>query len=157
MFGMGSYSTRRGFDGGLVKKQSATNKSKKALPKTMKFEGLSLEVAAKNAGLLVVKPPVLRGKSGVDHRFDVLVSDGPRFYGFDLYQSIDEMDVLRSYIKKFDTNAVVGLVCATGKVVLAAGVLAKEYDMQILPPDRLSSFFSREPVRPTGSGHRILA
>ncbi len=123
----------------------------------MKFEGLSLEVAAKNAGLLVVKPPVLRGKSGVDHRFDVLVSDGPRFYGFDFYESINEMDVLRSYIKKFDTSAVVGLVCGTGKVALEAGVLAKEYEMQVLPPDRLSGFFTREAVRATGSGHKILA
>lgn len=122
----------------------------------MKFEGLALEVAAKNAGLLVVKPAVLHGKSGVDHKFDGLVSDGPRFYAFDFYESVTEMDVLRTYIKKYDTGASTSLVCVSGKVTPDARTLASEYGMEVLGPEELGPFFQPLATPTSGAGHRLV-
>ncbi len=121
----------------------------------MKFEGLTLEVAARTAGMMVVKPPVLHGKSGVDHRFDGLVSDGVNFFAFDFYDSVNEMDVLRTYIKKFDTSASVSIVSASGHVVPGAATLAREYRMDVLSPDGLSKFFSPRAMTANGAGHRL--
>ncbi len=120
---------------------SETNIRRNATIRLVKFEGLALEVAAKNAGLMIVKPAVLHGKSGVDHKFDGLVSDGPRFYAFDFYESVDEIDVLRTYIKKYDSGASTNMVCTSGKITPNAASLAREYGVEILGPEGLGPFF----------------
>lgn len=138
-------------------KQSSTTHNRKIRDlKLMKFESLSLEVAAKTAGLLVVKPAVLNGKSGVEHRFDSLVSDGPRFFAFDFYDSVGDMDVLRTYIKKFDTGATTEIVCSSGKVTGDAATLAREYGIEILAPDQISTFFQPRAVATSGRGHQLV-
>lgn len=117
----------------------------------MEFEKLALEVSATKAGLTPVNPPVLHGDSGVDHRFTLLFTDGRRNYAFDFYDAVTDVEVVRSFAKKFDTRASVNIVCLRGKVTEQARLLAFNYEMKVLSPEALETFFALEPVMPRSS------
>jgi hypothetical protein len=107
----------------------------------MLTEKLTLEVQAVKLGWKVIKPPVIAGRSGVDHAFSFVASTGTINYAFDIYEEVSEMEVLKSFIKKFDTGSVVNIICATGKVGPSAEKMAKEYDIRIFDATNASQFF----------------
>ncbi|MDE1852683.1 MAG: hypothetical protein KGI38_02920 [Thaumarchaeota archaeon] len=117
----------------------------------MEYEKLLIGVGATRAGLKPVLPRVLRGVSGVEHRFNMLFTDGARQYAFDIYESIRDFEVVKSYLKKFDTGASVFLVCPTENVSWEARSLAVGYDMKILSPESIPVFFALEPMSPQRS------
>jgi len=108
----------------------------------MRVERLALEVEAKRLGWLVLDPPVLVGRSGVEHTFSFLASTGSLKRGIDIFVDTDEIDVLKAYVKKYDTGATVDILCTTGKASEAAKVLAKEYGMKIITVEGIKDFFS---------------
>ncbi len=114
----------------------------------MDFETLGLEVEAANAGLGVLKPPALRGRSGIDHRFSFIASDGLRVFAFDFYQEVRDVEVLRTYIKKYDTSASVQIVCLGKKPSDKALILAAEYGLGILEPEEMKGFFKHLVIEP---------
>ena len=98
----------------------------------MDFEKLLLEVQANRAGWLVAKPPVLQGISGVTHKFSFLASKWNVNQAFDIYDSVTDIEVLKSFLKKIDTGASVDVICAKGRCSSAAESLALEYNIRIL-------------------------
>lgn len=125
--------------------------SRRRLNARMEFEKLAVEVSAARAGLTEVRPPVLTGQSGIRHRFNLLFSDGRSSYAFDFYEEVTEIQVVRSYAKKFDTGSSVGIVCLSGSVAEGAAALAGSYGMGILGPAEIELFFARAsaPARET--------
>ena len=115
---------------------------------TMEYEKLALEVSAMKAGLKPVEPRSVQGASGVEHVFTLLFSDGERKFGFDFCESVEVIDVIRSYAKKLDSGIPVNIVCVTGRVTEEANKLALLYDIHILGPQTTDTFFLFEPVPP---------
>ena len=114
----------------------------------MESEKLALEVSATRAGLTPVSPRVLRGVSGVEHSFTLLFSGAGRFYAFDFYDTVTEVELVRSYAKKFDSKASVNIVCLGGSVSKEVQSLASEYEIRILRPEATENFFALEPLPP---------
>ena len=117
----------------------------------MEFEKLALEVSAQKAGLTAVTPRVLRGASGVEHRFDLLFTDGARYYGFDFYSRVTDIEVVTSYAKKFDSGCSVNIICPSDRVTDDARRLAQAYNMRLLSHGAAATFFVLEPVPPQGT------
>lgn len=115
----------------------------------MQFEKLALEVSAQKAGLAEVAPHVLQGTSGVEHRFDLLFSDGERRYAFDFYESVTDIEVVTSYAKKFDCGCTVSIIAPPEGVTEGAKELALAYNMRVLSPGAASSFFALEKTVPS--------
>lgn len=114
----------------------------------MEFERLALEVSAIRAGLTPISPHVLQGDSGVEHRFNLLFTDGSRNYAFDFYGRVTDVEVVRSYAKKFDTRTSVNIVCTGGEVTEKARDLGLAYDMRILGPEAAKTFFALQRAAP---------
>lgn len=114
----------------------------------MEFEKLALEVSALKSGLTAVSPHVLQGESGVEHRFDLLFNDGARFYGFDFYEEVTDVEVVKSYAKKFDAGCAVSIISPAGTVTEQAKELALYYNMRLLTPEGASTFFALEKAAP---------
>jgi len=110
----------------------------------MYFEGLAVEIYATKAGLEPVKPPRMRGVSGVEHRFSFLAAGEGRSYGFELFPEVSEIEVLKAYAKQLDTGVKTYLVCLKGKPTQAGGNLAREYGMRILGPGEIAPFFDNK-------------
>jgi hypothetical protein len=112
----------------------------------MEYEKLVIELSARKAGLTPVTPHVLKGDSGIDHKVSLLFTDGSRLYGFDFYDTVGELEVVRTYAKKFDSKASINIVCLRGEITEAARSLAHSYDMRILSPKTVEEFLIFEPV-----------
>ncbi|MDE1858694.1 MAG: hypothetical protein KGI26_06495 [Thaumarchaeota archaeon] len=110
----------------------------------MEFEKLAVEVGALKAGLTAVTPHVLQGGSGVEHKFDMLFSDGARNYAFDFYDTVTDIEVVKSYAKKFDSGCSVSIISPAGSVTDAAKELALSYNMRLLTPEAASTVFALE-------------
>jgi hypothetical protein len=110
----------------------------------MEFEKLAIQVSATNAGLKPVTPPMLKGESGVVHRFTLLFSDSGSSYALDFYEKVTEVEVIRSYVKGFDTKASVAVVCLSGNTTEEARTLARTYGVLILGPENTEGFFATE-------------
>lgn len=117
----------------------------------MAFERLALEVGAGTAGFSMVKPPVIKGRTGIEHTFSALIKDGSRVLAFDTYESVTEIEVLRSYAKQFDTGASTRIVCLGEAPTERARSLAAEYSMEILNQEGLSKFLGLQRVVQLGS------
>jgi hypothetical protein len=104
-------------------------------------EKLTLEVEAAKLGWYIVKPPRIVGTSGVEHTFSFVASSGRMKYAFDVYDQVTELEVLKSYARKFDTGSVVNLVSTKKSATTLAESLAKEFGMKILWPEEIASFF----------------
>ncbi len=114
----------------------------------MEYEKLALEVSAIRAGLTAVNPHVLPGDSGVDHTFNLLFTDGSRYYAFDFYERVTDIEVVKSFAKKLDTRSSVNIVCMGVDVTKEARLLAASYDMHILSPGGAETFFTRQRAAP---------
>ena len=108
----------------------------------MYYEKLALEVGATVAGLDVVKPAVVRGTSGVEHRFTFVAADGPDFYAFDVCSQVGQVEILRTYVKKMDTGARTFVVCLSGRPDAQVKELARIYGIDVLSPSDVGDFFS---------------
>lgn len=108
----------------------------------MYYERLALRSRLLVVGLKVIKPPVLRGESGVEHRFSLVAVDGPHIYGFDIYPDAGAVEVLRTYIKKLDIGASTFIVCLSGKPSDEAQRLASGYGIRILGPGEIEALFT---------------
>ena len=114
----------------------------------MEFEKLALEVGAIRAGLTPVSPHVLQGDSGIEHRFDLLFTDGQRSYAFDFYEKVTDIEEEKSFAKKIDTNTSENIVCPRKDVTERASQLAMSYDMRILGSEATETFFALKPAAP---------
>lgn len=108
----------------------------------MYYERLSLEVVAARLQWEVVSPPILRGLSGVTHKFDFVAVDGKEKLVFDIYDRLNETDVIKTFIKKLDTGASAYIICLSDKAEEGAGKLAAEYRLKILPSKGVEYAFS---------------
>jgi predicted RecB family endonuclease len=107
------------------------------------YEELALEVSASIAGLRVLKPPFMRGESGIEHKFSFVATDESTKYAFDVWQNVSEIEVLRTYIKALDTGAHAIIVCLSGKPSAEGKKLAEEYRLEVLTPGDVGNFFSK--------------
>ncbi len=107
----------------------------------MYFELLALEIHARMAGMNPAKPPVVRGSSGVTHKFSFLASDESITYGFDIYDDVTQEEVIRTYAKKLDTSAYIFIVNLRGKPRPEAADMAEGYGITILNPADVDKFF----------------
>jgi len=110
----------------------------------MYFEKLALEVNAAASGLDVVKPAVIRGRSGIDQRFTFLAAEGTTMYAFDLYPQVSEKEVLKTYLKRLDTGAETYIVCLQGRPTLEAAFLARKFGIEVLGPGSVGDFFGEK-------------
>ena len=117
----------------------------------MEYEKLAVEVSAIKAALTPVPSPVVQGSSGVEHRFTLLFSAGGTLYDFDFYDSVTELEVVKSFAKKYDSGAVVHIVCLTGTTTDAARDLAVGYGRRTLGPKAAETFFVFESAAPRSS------
>jgi len=108
----------------------------------MYYEKLALEVGATVAGFDVIKPPVVMGTSGVEHRFTFVATDGPEVYAFDVCSQVGQAEILRAYVKKMDTGARTFMVCLSGRPDAEAKELARIYGIDVLSPSDVGDFFS---------------
>ncbi len=121
----------------------------------MYFELLALEIHASMSGLEVVKPPFLRGDSGVDHRFSFLAKDDEVTYGFDIYDDVTNEQVIRTYAKKLDTRVCAFIVSLRGKPRPEVATLADEYGITVLGPADVDTFFDWMKVEPRQAEHQV--
>jgi hypothetical protein len=110
----------------------------------MYYEKLALEVNAAASGLDVIKPAVLKGRSGLDQKFTFVAADGPAMYAFDIYPEVGENEVMRAYVKKIDTGADTFVVCLQGKPTPEAADMARSYGIEVLGPGSVGDFFNRK-------------
>jgi hypothetical protein len=107
----------------------------------MYTEKLLLEVQAARLGWSTVRPSLARGRSGTQHQFSYLASSGGLLYGFDVCDEVSEVEVLRSYIKSYDTGVLVQIVSRVGKTTQVAKQLLREYGMRVLTEADIVPFF----------------
>ncbi len=69
------------------------------------WQRLLLQVESEKAGYTTITPPVIKGQSGVTHRFSFLCESNMTKLGFDIYNSLNQVEVVTTYIKKLDTGA----------------------------------------------------
>jgi len=110
----------------------------------MELERLMVKVAATKAGLQVVEPPTLTGRSGATHMFSFLATDGFQSFAFDFYDRVREVDLLSSYVKMMDTGVLIHIVCFHGDPSIEAVGGAKDYGIKILRPGELTKFFEKK-------------
>jgi len=112
-------------------------------------EKLQLEIKASGLGLKTLKPPVLKGNSGVDHIFSFVASNGDTKYAFDIYDKVTPVEVVSSYVKMYDTDVEVNLVCPKGIIEDDARALAKQYGMDIVTAAEIGRLFEPSLLRAT--------
>ena len=117
----------------------------------MYYERLALEVGATVAGYEIVRPPVIRGASGTDHRFTLVAAEGRKKLAFDIYQDVGEVEILRTYIKQMDTGADAFIVCLSGKPRDRASELSENYGIKVLGPREVGEFFTGRITRLVGA------
>ena len=64
----------------------------------MYYERLALEVGATVAGYEIVRPPVIRGASGTDHRLTLLPPERSNILPFYIYLYFFYFVMLRTYL-----------------------------------------------------------
>ena len=114
----------------------------------MYSELLRLNVAAERAGMEIVRPPRLEGRSGTNHFFNFLARGGGTVIAVDIYEGVGPIEVMRSFIKAFDAGCTVHAVCTRGEPSGEAERFAREYHMRILKPDGLEGVFAGILVAP---------
>ena len=113
----------------------------------MYVEKLQLEIKASGLGWKALKPPVIKGNSGVDHIFSFVAESGETKYAFDIYDKITPVEVISSYVKMYDTDSLVNLVCPKGSIEDDARALAKQYGMDIVTAAEIGKLFETNLLR----------
>lgn len=108
----------------------------------MYTEILELEVGTLRNGWEVIKPPLLTGKSRVNHKFSLLARALGRYLAFDVYDELGELEILRTFIKKLDTGASTFIVSMKGVSTETARRLAADYGIRILDHAEIEEFFN---------------
>ncbi|MGD0397016.1 MAG: hypothetical protein ABSB26_08960 [Nitrososphaerales archaeon] len=121
----------------------------------MCYESLALDVQLSLAGLKIIKPPLILGKSGVNNRFSLVGKKDSHFFGFEIYREPGTIDVLRTYIKAFDTGATAFVVCVKGNPGGEVRRLASSYGIRIIGPGEFEGLLS-EMRAPQVSGRTRL-
>ena len=121
----------------------------------MYYEKLALEVNAATAGMTVVKPPVQKGTSGVEHRYTMMAAYGASMYGVDIYPDVGEIEILRSFVKQLDTGTTTIIICLSGRPSMGAQDLARTYGIQILGPGEVEDLFSSKIVPLTKTQRQV--
>ena len=106
-------------------------------------ERLLLEVQASKLGLNAMKPPLVKGRSGTVHSFSFLASSEKVLYGFDAYERVSEIEVLKSYVKAYDTGVALAIVSLEGAVTDSARQLLREYKMAVLNESEIPGYFDK--------------
>ena len=99
------------------------------------FDAIAAELSS--AGKKASAPCIITGKSGVKHEFSfgLLDDSGPPRVVVDTELSVkevDEMKVLKFYVKVFDVSPGDAVLCVSPKLSDRAGSLAKEYGITVL-------------------------
>ena len=115
----------------------------------MYYELLALEIHATAAGLEVLKPPTLVGRSGITHKFSFMAKDDNLNYGFDIYNDVTREEVIRTFAKKLDTKAYAFIVSLRGRPKQEVISLADEYGITVLGPADIDTFFNWMKVEAT--------
>jgi hypothetical protein len=102
------------------------------------FESVASDLSKK--GVKAMAPASIVGKSGVKHEFAfaVLPEDGKVKVVVDTELSVkdvDEMKVLKFYVKVFDVSPEKAVLCVSPKLGGRAATLAKEYGIVVLEDD----------------------
>lgn len=100
----------------------------------MASKGFSSEVEAAGLGLATVRLAKVRGESGALHTFSFAARARSTTFALDVYDEVRDIDVLKTYVKVYDTKAVGAMVCVTGRVSKRAEAMAKDYGMNIIAP-----------------------
>jgi len=119
-------------------------------------ERISLETVAVKSRWRIVNPPALIGRSGITHRFDLVVMNGQEVRAFDICERLSEIDVIRIYLKKLDTGASVCIVCHAKRMTEGVRRLVSEYGLKALHSDEVELAFGAKIMR-TQSECRGLA
>ena len=114
----------------------------------MYSEKLVLEVIAAKHHWEVVSPPALTGRSGVTHRFDFVANNGQEKLVFDIFEGLSENDVIKTFIKKYDTGTSAYIICLGDMMERGAVELAREYGMKILRSGSVESDFTTKEIQP---------
>ncbi len=120
----------------------------------MYLETLMLEIHANKAGWRIIKPPLVQGQSGGIQKFSFLATDETCTYGFDIYDDVSEEDVIGTYVKRLDTNALTIIVNLRGRASKEVSRLADNYGITILGPAEIDSFFEIDAVGIKDYGQR---
>ena len=132
----------------------------------MEPEKRDLEIVAVKSHWQEVNPPILTGASGITHRFNFVFKDGPDRLVFDIFDSaqrnrdLNEIDVMNTYIKKYDIGASAYIICPAEKITEEARKIATEYQrngIEIVPSDRIVSRFSRKAMKRKPKSRRRFA
>ena len=115
----------------------------------MEVERLELKVAARRAGLEIVEPPLLEGRSGTMHRFGFVARDQSSTFAFDFYNEVTEIELLRSAIKGIDTGAKVNVVTLSGETTETALLFASELKARILDTRNYIRAFEKQLIETT--------
>lgn len=102
------------------------------------FEALAQDLSKK--GVKACAPAAIMGKSGVKHEFAfALLPEGGRVkvvVDTELsVNEVDEMKVLKFYVKVFDVGPEKAILCVSPKLNGRAAVLAHEYGIQVFEDD----------------------
>ncbi len=99
------------------------------------FESVAARLSRK--GRTALAPATITGKSGVRHEFAFAVLDESKkplvVVDTELsVKEVDEMKVLKFYVKVFDVGPAKAVLCVSPKLGERAGMLAKEYGITVL-------------------------
>jgi len=73
--------------------------------------------------------------------------DGQDSRVFDIYEQLNETDIIKTYIKKLDTGATAYVICLTGKMTEGASKLVSEYGLEVLRSDNIESDFRAKEIQ----------
>jgi predicted transcriptional regulator len=111
-------------------------------------ERLALEERIRNGGYSIL-PKVVKGKSGVEHEFEVVAKD-PRgvVHGFVYSRQPDDKAILGLFVKQLDTGLKVHAVYRAGPGTLATQ-RAKEYGIDLIRVESLGAVHERNQSVPS--------
>ena len=106
----------------------------------MYYEAPKLHLSV--AGLEVIKPPTVPGRTGVFQRCNLVAEDGPRVLGFNIYPEIGTTEPIRTYLKKIDSGVSAFAVCQGRRPTDESRRLAMAYGVRITCPGGVEALFA---------------
>lgn len=102
--------------------------------KTVAVLSSEIKKLLKKANYAVREENVLKGKSGMDHRFDFICSDKKKTIAIDVLisgESIQEIEIIKEQNKFYDTGIEIYLIVIP-KLSQPASIVAKSYQLKIV-------------------------
>ncbi len=88
--------------------------------------------AALSRGHAPVEPPALRGMSGILHTFSLLITHDGQYCAFDVYNSVGQLEVLRTHVKIYDTGASGYIISQQPDASPGMRELSRQYGLSLL-------------------------